>query len=229
MDCVFELKKSQIPQHKKIILGYAPHFLDTQSLIFSPIPLQTTQQINYEVGTEEGVMLLLAHQLCTQPSAKLQEIFSQIDLGYLSAESNVGEEELEEVLEFIQDESFSLILTQDFLTHPKSENILALFEEISKESNIQCLLDSLIPSPCASLPEYNGSVVRITQGEPQLRGSKQFALFAKTQNGAMASITHPDFSLQAPFVLDEEMKGTIAILQIPNPLPSYPYQKVQIK
>lgn len=229
MDCVFELKKSQIPQHKKIILGYAPHLLDSQSLIFSPIPLQNAQQINYEVGTEEGVMLLLAHQLCTQPSLKLKEIFTHIDLGYLSAESNVGEEELEEVLEFIQDESFSLILTQDFLTHPMSANILALFEEISQQSNIHCLLDNLTSIPCASLPEYNGSVVRITQGEPLLRGSKQFALFAKTQNGAMATINHSSFSLQAPFVLDEEMKGVIAILQMPNPLPSYPYQKVQIK
>lgn len=229
MDCVFELKKTQIPQHKKIILGYAPHLLDTQSLIFSPIPLQNAQQINYEVGTEEGVMLLLAHQLCTQPSEKIKEIFTHIDLGYLSAESNVGEEELEELLEFIQEESFSLILTQDFLSHPMGENILALFEELSYQPNIHCLLDTLAPSICASLPEYNGSVVRITQGEPLLRGSKQFALFAKTQNGTLATISHPSFSLQAPFLLDEEMKGVIAILQLPNPPSCYPYQKVQIK
>lgn len=229
MDCVFELKKTQIPQHKKIVLGYAPHLLDIQSFFLSPIPLQNTQQINYEVGTEEGVILLLAHQICTQPSEKLKEIFAQIDLGYLSAESNIGEEEFEDLLEFVKGESFSLVLTQDFLAHPMNKNILALFEEIAKESNIQCLIDGLTPQICTTLPEYNGSVVRIAQGEPLLRGSKQFALFAKIQTGTITTITHPSFSLQVPFVLDEEMRGTIAILQTPNPLPSYPYQKVQIR
>lgn len=229
MDCVFELKKSQIPQHKKIILGYAPHLADSQSLFFSPIPIQNTTQINYEVGTEEGVMLLLAHKLCTQPSRKLKEIFNKIDLGYLSAESNVGEEELEEILDFIQDENFSLILTQDFLTHPRSKNILAIFEEIATHSHIRCLLDTLCLEGCTNLPEYNGSVVRITYGEPLLRGSRQFSLFAKTQNGNTTTITHPDFCIQAPFVLDETMKGVIAILQLPTPFSSYPYQRVQIK
>lgn len=229
MDCIFKLKKTQFPQHKKIILGYAPHLVDSQSLSFSPIPLQNSQQINYEVGTEEGVALLLAHQLCTHPPKKFQEIFEGIDLGYLSAESNVGEEELEEVYEFVNQEPFSIILTQDFLTHPKSANILAIFQELCQQEGIECLFDCFIPQVCTSLPEYNGSVVRISQGQPQLRGSRQFALFAKIANGEEVEITLPNLSLQVPFILDEEMRGTIGILQIPNANDSYPYQKVQIK
>lgn len=229
MDCVFELKKSQNLQSKKIILGYAPHFNDSQSLFFSPIPLQNTPQINYEVGTEEGVMLLLAHQLCSNPSKKLKEILNQIDLGYLSAESNVGEEELEEMMNFIQGKELSLILTQDFLTHPKNQNILAIFEEIAQNEHIHCLFDTLAPQICTALPESNGSIVRISQGEPLLQGSKQFSLFAKIQNGDTPTIVHPDFCIQAPFVCDETMKGVVAILQLPTPLSLYPYQKVQIK
>lgn len=229
MDCIFELKKTQIPQRKKIILGYAPHLGDSQSLFFSPIPLKDAYQINYEVGTEEGVLLLLAHQFCSNPSKKLKEIFAQIDLGYLSAESNVGEEELEEILSFTQEEGFSLILTQDFLAHPAHQNLLAIFEELSQVPHIQCFLDVLPTHSCSLLPEYNGSVVRISQGEPSLRGSKQFALFAKLQNGSTYTITHQDFCIQAPFVLDEEMRGTIALLELPDKFDQYPYQKVQIK
>ena len=229
MDCIFELKKTQIPQNKKIILGFAPHLLDPQSLVFSPIPIPNASQINYEVGTEEGVMLLLAHKLCTLPSNKLQTIFEEIDLGYLSAESNVGEEELEEVAEFIGEERIAIIITQDFLTHPKGQNILSLLQEISSQNQIDCFFDTLTPKACTSLPEYNGLVVRITQGEPLLRGSQQFALFAKLKNGDTPTISHQDFCIQAPFVLDEDLRGTIAILQLPTPPLSYPYQKVQIK
>lgn len=229
MDYIFELKKIQFPQHKKIILGYAPHLLDSHSLFFSPIPFQNTQQINYEIGTEEGVILLLAHQLCTRPSEKLKKIFEEIDLGYLSAESNIGEEELEEISRFAQHEDLSLILTQDFLAHPMSTNILAIFQELSNQRHIQCLFDGIIPQVCTSLPEYNGSVVRISQGEPLLKGSKQFALFAKIQNGDRATIIHQNFSIQAPFVLDDTMRGVIGILQMKDIYPSYPYQKVQIR
>lgn len=229
MDCIFELKKTQIPQNKKIILGFAPHLLNSQSLIFSPIPIPNTQQINYEVGTEEGVMLLLAQKLCTQPSQNLQGILEEIDLGYLSAESNVGEEELEEIEEFIGDEKIAIIITQDFLTHPKGQNILSIFEEMAMQPHILCLFDTLNPHTCTSLPEYNGLVVRITQGEPLLRGSQHFSLFAKLKNGDTPTISHQEFCIQAPFVLDESLRGTIAILQLPTPPLSYPYQKVQIK
>lgn len=229
MDCIFELKKTQIPQSKKIILGYAPHLLSPQSLFFSPIPLQNATQINYEVGTEEGVMLLLAHKLCTHPSSKLQKIFEEIDLGYLSAESNVGEEELEEIAEFLGDDNISILITQDFLTHPKGQNILSLFEEMALTPNIECFFDSFAPEVCTSLPEYNGIVVRITQGEPLLKGSQQFSLFAKLKDGDTPTISHQDFCIQAPFSLDSSLRGTIAILQLPMGFSSYPYQKVQIK
>lgn len=229
MDSIFEVKKIQIPLCKKIILGYAPHFCDSQSFFFSPIPLKDVNQINYEVGTEEGVLLLLAHHLCSNPSTKLQKIFDEIDLGYLSAESNVGEEELEELFGFIRQEEIALILTQDFLSHSRNQSIMAIFEEIANSTHIHCLLDAFTPTPCTFLPEYNGSVARITQGQPLLKGSKQFALFAKIQNGETYTISFADSSIQAPFVLDENMKGTIAILQIPAPFHFYPYQRIQIK
>ena len=56
--------------------------------------LQTniTQFIKYEVGSEEGVASLLAYTLLEDKdlSKEIEDILEDLDIGYLSAESNVG-------------------------------------------------------------------------------------------------------------------------------------------
>jgi len=56
-----------------------------------------TQFIKYEVGTEEGVIALLADTLIDSSVApdNVEKFLKGLDEGYLSAESNVGEEEFE--------------------------------------------------------------------------------------------------------------------------------------
>ncbi|RDU69019.1 hypothetical protein CQA62_04055 [Helicobacter cholecystus] len=225
MECLFEIKKAQKIKNRKIILGYAPHLIDENSLVFSPLGVACDYQINYEVGSEEGVAMLLAHTL----SPGIFNNLKDFDMGYLSAESNVGEEELEEVLNFIANESFCVILTQDFLAHPLGYKILSLLSTSSLLAHYPLFLQDQPLSYCQPLGESNGMIARITQAQScELRGSSQFALFSKLQHLEKITLKAQDLQTQTTFILDESMKGVIALLKISTPYPHYPYQKIQI-
>ncbi len=80
-----------------------------------------TQFIKYEVGSEEGVAALLAHTLLEDKEVpeEIKDILEDLDIGYLSAESNVGEEELESMYGLIGEKTvISLIIGSDLYTHP---------------------------------------------------------------------------------------------------------------
>ena len=94
-----------------------------------------TQFIKNEVGSEEGVAALLAETLLKEAplleSAK--RFLNDLDIGQLSAESNVGEEELEVLRRSLHKRSgFSLIVGSDIYAHPRAKQIariIALFEK----------------------------------------------------------------------------------------------------
>lgn len=220
MNNLFEIKQSKLESNKTIILGYAPSFIAENVFFFSPLRLEHTHQINYEVGTEEGVIALICNALCPKQY--------DIDLGYLSAESNVGEEELEELLSFINHQDFNLVLTQDFLIHPHFSQILGWAQKIATHSKSKCFFQHSIPTLEIELPEYNGLVARIEFGDNTLIGSLQFAKLAKLQDGSSMTITYQTHHAQVKFKLDTQMKGTIGILQINQDFSSYPYQKLNI-
>lgn len=103
-----------------------------------------TQFIKYEVGSEEGVAALLAYALLEDKelSQEIEDILEDLDIGYLSAESNVGEEELESMYSLISGESVtSLIIGSDLYMHPKAEQIaklIALLEQYAGV-NVVCV------------------------------------------------------------------------------------------
>ncbi|WP_457596057.1 2Fe-2S iron-sulfur cluster-binding protein [Hydrogenimonas sp.] len=93
-----------------------------------------TQFVKYEVGTEEGVLALLAKTLLEGKIdvKKLAGFLEGLDEGYLSAESNVGEEEMEELKrQLARCERIALVIGEDCINHPRAGNIArlaALFE-----------------------------------------------------------------------------------------------------
>jgi NADH-quinone oxidoreductase subunit G len=103
-----------------------------------------TQFIKYEPGSEEGVMALLADTLLqgvTLPQ-NIQEVLDDLDIGNLSAESNVGEEELELLSRsLLKKEGYSLVVGADLYTHPEAENIARYLALIEKYAgfNILCI------------------------------------------------------------------------------------------
>ena len=98
--------------------------------------LQTTikQFINYEVGTEEGVIALIANTLI--PHSNLD-----LDIGYLSGETNVGEEELETIAKIgKRAKNRTLIIGSDLINHDKSENIAKFIGMIQRLSDVKVLI-----------------------------------------------------------------------------------------
>jgi NADH-quinone oxidoreductase subunit G len=90
--------------------------------VFDPILQNTIKQfINYEVGTEEGVVALLVDTILGDRSNL------DLDVGYLSGETNVGEEELERIAKVSQKSEFkTLVVGADLIAHEKAENIARL-------------------------------------------------------------------------------------------------------
>ena len=88
-----------------------------------------TQFIKYEAGSEEGAAALLTDMLLKEVELPkmIREFFDDLDIGNLSAESNIGEEELEALRKsLIKKSGFSLVVGSDLYTHPRAEQIAKL-------------------------------------------------------------------------------------------------------
>jgi len=88
-----------------------------------------TQFVKYEVGTEEGVVAMLAKTLLSHEdiSEEVRAYFDGLDEGYLCAESNVGDEEYARIAKSIaRSKRKTLVLGSDLLHHNRAMNIARL-------------------------------------------------------------------------------------------------------
>jgi len=107
-----------------------------------------TKFVRYEVGTEEGVMAMLADALISKEDKESfdKEWFEELDIGYLSAETNVGEEEIEDILNRLKRKyrqrakKSTLILGEDLYTHPRDENIAKLAGLIDRFTDFDVMI-----------------------------------------------------------------------------------------
>ncbi len=102
-----------------------------------------TQFVKYEVGTEEGVVALLALELLRHANLTSEDraVLEALDEGYLSAESNVGEEEIALMMRsFLRAQKKTLIIGSDLLSHPQSENIARLIGLIDLHSDFSVMV-----------------------------------------------------------------------------------------
>ena len=102
-----------------------------------------TQFAKYEVGAEEGVMALLAQTLLVDASVSetVKTFFAGLDEGYLSAESNVGEEEFAAIAKVrIRAKKTTLVLGQDLYMHANAANIAKMAGLIQKYTNVEVLI-----------------------------------------------------------------------------------------
>ncbi len=100
------------------------------------------QHIKYEVGSEEGLVAMLA-DLVVKPEGKekYQSFFDDLDIGYICGESSVGEEEFDDLYqEFLSRERAVLVLGSDLFNHPRSKNIAKLLGMISRYSDFEIVM-----------------------------------------------------------------------------------------
>ena len=110
-----------------------------------------TQFMKYEVGTEEGVMALLAHELLANVEVDnaTKAFLDNLDMGYLSAESNVGDDELLAMKKaFARAQNKVLIIGSDVFAHPRAANIAKLAAIIEKYTEYSLLI---VPSQTNTL------------------------------------------------------------------------------
>lgn len=209
---------------------------------------QTTFFSRYEVGSEEGVFALLAKGLLAQETLpkKFQNYFNELDEGYLSAESNLGEEEIEEIaLLYKESKNTLLVLGDDLVTHPRAKHIALLAGLIAHFGKAKIWVSNLeevhissddisLPVEVEALKSFDGVVVYqcpifIKEEEDLLIGSPQFQMAAKVQNGEKVSISFAEQVHVRKFVVDSSLKGTIALMpSVLNHNTSYRYHVAKI-
>ena len=110
-----------------------------------------TQLMKYEAGSDEGVMALLAYELLKdkEVDTETKEFLEALDLGYLSAESNVGDDELGLMTKsFSRAKNKVLILGSDLFAHKNANNIAKLTALIEKYTEFSLLV---VPSEVNTL------------------------------------------------------------------------------
>lgn len=115
-----------------------------------------SSHIKYEVGSEEGVLALVLKTILSNNSDISDDVklfIDSLDDGYLSAESNVGEEELEKLArDLVSKKSPSLLVGSDLYAHPRAENIAKMLGIIERYSNFEItIMPSLVNTVGVSL------------------------------------------------------------------------------
>ncbi len=101
-----------------------------------------TQFIKYEVGSEEGAAALLASTLLPgkEIPVSVKEALDDLDIGNLSAESNIGEEELEALRKsLLKKHRFSLVVGEDLYAHPRAAQIAKWIALLEKYANFNVI------------------------------------------------------------------------------------------
>ncbi len=174
----------------------------------------------YEAGSEEGVVAILTKELLKDKDLPkdIKEYFDELDEGYISAETNVGEEEVEELCGMIQKSSSPLIIFgKDIFLNPRIENISKFLNLIKKYTNIDVkylgnlAIQSLDIEDVEELKSFDGTVVFEYKSDIDnelLIGSAQFAVAAKLQDGQPIVVKNQN----RVFRLNNKLKGTIALM-----------------
>lgn len=207
-----------------------------------------TQYIKYEAGSEEGVFALLASCFISNTSDEFKNYLEDLDIGYLSGETSVGEEEFELMFEKLQNKKeITFIVGNDIIKHENFQNISELIKLINKYSNLNIVLlsseelidlDSVIKlNEVSDISTYNGTVVYVADSSNDiLTGSSSFASAAKIKDGDTVNIIYGEQMTTKVFNIDTRVRGTIALYPVKENginddqmMSGYRFKKVQIK
>jgi len=193
---------------------------DAEILSVSPLqdPHLPGELIKCEIGAQSFVLALICAGFCDEP------YFADLDLEYLSGESSVGEEEIEQIAEFLQSGCDALLIDDALIqTHPDAENIKAFLPLIAAKFGVEILSlrgeradlgaqERVNLSPLKEPENFDGAVVFKHDANDKLIGGRYFSMVAKIKGGDRVRIKTPHLNLEKEFILDEELKGTVALL-----------------
>lgn len=223
---------------------------EVETVYLNPIDYKSTslhfsQYIKYEVGSEEGICALLLHYFVQNSMPEIQAFIDDLDVGYLSAETSVGEEELEEVLEKSKKANATyLVLSSDLLGHKKAANMIKMLGALNLYSNLTLIIqegcsksltkineyNNELPEEIEELDSFDGLVICKSDSikKETLLGGNSFSKIAKINEGDTIAIKFDDVVIQRVFKIDSNLQGTIALCSNEG-MKSLPYSYKQVK
>ncbi|MDR0580159.1 MAG: hypothetical protein LBG21_06110 [Campylobacteraceae bacterium] len=198
--------------------------------------------IKYEIGSEAGVLALLAKALLKNKELDedVRKYIDELDDGYLSAESNTGEEEIEECIKMFAGNGLTLLLGDDLHAHPNVDTIAGLIALISRfevlhisllnESELNSKHSTVLPSAVDDISSFDGTAIYfyVQKNESEkLLASLQFATAAKVKDKDDIAIITKDKKYEKIFEVSEKLKGVIALLGV-NEKKGYRYEVANV-
>lgn len=188
-------------------------YKDDEILVISPLKdaLANAKFIKCEIGAVSYALALICKNLLDD------EFFDDLDEGYLSGESNIGEEEIPEICEFIENTKVCVVSDEIFSTNGSQTkqmlNLLSMkfgFDIVDLSGEKISLNGEL--NELSELESFDGGVVFTHPKFDEFRGGMYFAMAAKIKDGAKVSLKTSQKELEATFSLDKNMQGTVAFL-----------------
>lgn len=191
--------------------------------------LGNSEFIKCEIGAQSFVLAML----CAKFDER--EYFANLDIGFLSGESNVGEEEIDEIFEFLSECELVIVDENLITSHSDSKNIESFLKLLQDEFkfeiiNLQGEKVALNLSELTELKEleiYDGAVVFKHDKDDKFTGGNYFCMVAKIKNGDEVVIKTKNLEVKKRFELDENLKGTIARLGL-SKFEGYNYEVAKI-
>lgn len=179
---------------------------------FEDAVLGSNNLIKCEIGSINYVLALL----CRYSGAK-QEYFAELDEGFLSGECSVGEEEFEELCDWLKDAK-NVIIDSSFFTHPDSKmifeflDILGLDVVVADCDAVEFDTDGVL-SKLKEPEVFDGSVIyQRLSSKPYIKGGLNFATASKIKDSDEIILSADGFEFKGKFVLDISIKGTVAFV-----------------
>lgn len=190
----------------------------------------------YEVGSEEGVLAMILNFCATKKDDKLDKFLENLDIGYISAECNIGEEEIEELALHVK--GGYLYICEDLEFHERAENIAKLlsmcqyycgFNIVYEKLDNSIDTDNLIVADeIEELKSFDGAIVHYIDGDKRLFGSNQFALSSRIKDRDMVLVKTKNSQFHREFVIKDDLKGTIGLLEGKKQEDTYAYEVSKI-
>ncbi|RVZ14710.1 hypothetical protein EC532_05410 [Helicobacter pylori] len=122
-------------ENERLILGSISHSKRPYALLR---PLQDTRDLqenclfaSYEIHTEAAVLALILRGILEKTSRLKGHVLEKIDVGYLSSEANMSEEELQELIALIvKAKKRALVLNREITKHADDAFLYTLLSEL---------------------------------------------------------------------------------------------------
>ncbi|AHE94938.1 TPA: hypothetical protein RPW15_001326 [Campylobacter fetus subsp. venerealis] len=200
-----------------ILSFQAPNLLETfkndDILVISPLDDDINAKfVKCEIGSLSYVLALICKDLFDD------EFFDSLDEGYLSGESNVGEEELPSICDFIKN-CRVIIVSPEVLNSINSQQIRAMLNLLSSSFGIRIInlngydlnLDGVL-NEFDELSNFDGAVIFTHSKFNEFRGGEYFKVAAKLRDGDSITVKTIKKDVKTQFRLDKNIKGTVGFL-----------------